>query len=207
MLSAARIWSKIIFMNWFRRLFFNFSYMGNPPWDTGVSPPELQQFMQNHPPGKALDLGCGTGTNVITLAKAGWQATGIDFVGRAIREARRKARQAGVEPRFLVKDVTRLDGIEGPFDLILDMGCFHSLEAGSVPAYCANLVRLLPDGGTYLMYGFMAQDDGPPGLTAAHLACLNETLQLVERQEGTERGQWPSAWFTFQKFGQPVQAN
>jgi hypothetical protein len=36
-------------------------------------------------------------------------------------------------------------------------------------------------------------------LDEAHLACLDEILQLVERQDGTERGQRPSAWFRYRK--------
>jgi len=186
-------------MNFFKKLFFNFWYLGSPPWDTGVSPPELKHFIEEHPPGKALDLGCGTGTNVITLTKNGWQATGVDFASRAIREARRKAKQAGIEARFLDEDVTHLDDVEGPFDLILDMGCFHNLEGESIRAYCDNLERMLADGGTFLMYGFFRQDADSTGLTEAHLACLNETLQLAERQDGSERGKRPSAWFTYRK--------
>src|SRR5689334_21905005 len=50
-----------------RRLSFNLWYFRNPPWDSGISPPELLEFIQTHPAGKAIDLGCGTGTNVITL--------------------------------------------------------------------------------------------------------------------------------------------
>jgi len=192
-------WSKIILMNLFKKFFFNLWYLGDPPWDTGISPPELKRFIENHPPGKALDLGCGTGTNVITLAKNGWQATGVDFVGQAIRSARRKARQAGVQAHFLVEDVARLDGVAGPFDLILDMGCFHSLAGKSIQAYCANLERLLADGGTYLMYGYFSQENGSNGLTDDHLDHLDATLKLVERQDGTERGQRPSAWFTYRK--------
>jgi ubiquinone/menaquinone biosynthesis C-methylase UbiE len=186
-------------VNLFKKIFFNLLYLGSPPWDTGVSPPELKQFIEEHPSGRALDLGCGTGTNVITLAENGWQAIGVDFVGRAIREARRKARQAGVQARFLVEDVTRLNGIDGPFDLILDMGCFHNLGGENIQTYCANLERLLVEGGTYLMYGFFSPEDGSTGLSGSHLACLDEVLQLVERQDGTERGQRPSAWFRYRK--------
>lgn len=38
-----------------------------PPWDTGITPPEVvATFAEGDlPPGPALDLGCGTGTNVI----------------------------------------------------------------------------------------------------------------------------------------------
>ena len=55
-------------MNFLRRLSFLLWYFRDPPWDTNISPPELLDFINRHPPGRVLDLGCGTGTNVITLA-------------------------------------------------------------------------------------------------------------------------------------------
>jgi cyclopropane fatty-acyl-phospholipid synthase-like methyltransferase len=183
-----------------RRLFFNFWYYRSPPWDTGVSPPELVAFIERHPPGRALDLGCGTGTNVLTLAHHGWEATGVDFAPRAIRIAKRKARQANIDVDLRVADVTKLQDANRPFDLVLDMGCFHSLPPASKLDYINNLERLLEPGGTYLMYGFFneAADSGP-GLVEADLEKLKERLRLVERQEGTERGQRSSAWFSFRR--------
>jgi SAM-dependent methyltransferase len=183
-----------------RRLFFNFWYYRSPPWDTGVSPPELVAFIESHPPGRALDLGCGTGTNVLTLAHHGWEATGVDFAPRAIRIAKRKARQANIDVDLRVADVTKLQDANRPFDLVLDMGCFHSLPPASKLDYINNLERLLAPGGTYLMYGFFneAADSGP-GLVEADLEKLKERLRLVERQEGTERGQRSSAWFSFRR--------
>ncbi|TFG49883.1 MAG: class I SAM-dependent methyltransferase, partial [Anaerolineales bacterium] len=90
------------------KLFFMLRYLLNdPPWDTGITPPEVYQFLEENSPGRALDLGCGTGTNVITLAEHGWQVTGIDYVPKAIRIARQKARRKGYqsEVKFLVGDV------------------------------------------------------------------------------------------------------
>ena len=83
------------------------------------------ELIKNNPPGRALDLGCGTGTNVITLAKHGWKATGIDFVPRAIKKAKTKAREENLQIDFRVGDVTHLDDFTEPFDLILDIGCYH----------------------------------------------------------------------------------
>ncbi len=138
-------------MSLIRRTLFNLWYYRKPPWDTGVSPPELIEFIGSHPPGRALDLGCGTGTNVITLAQHGWEATGVDFAGRAIRKVRRKARQAGVEVDLRVEDVTEGRSLTGPYDLIVDMGCFHSLTQGGRRAYVRTVERLLGTGSTYLL--------------------------------------------------------
>jgi SAM-dependent methyltransferase len=183
-----------------RRLFFNLWYYREPPWDTGVSPPELMSFIESHPPGRALDLGCGTGTNVITLARNGWQATGVDFAPRAIRTARRKARDAALGVDLRVDDVTKLEDISSQFDLILDMGCFHSLSNQGKSDYVQNLDQLLAPGGTYLMYGFFKEDgESGSGLLEADLDAISEHLDLIERQDGSERGLRPSAWFKYRK--------
>src|SRR3954464_6803249 len=102
-------------------------WLRRPPWDTGAAPPGRERFVASHPAGRALDLGCGTGTNVVYLAKNGWEAVGLDFVGRAIAKARRRARDAEVECTFVTGDATRLS-VAGPFDLALDMGCLHSIS-------------------------------------------------------------------------------
>jgi methylase of polypeptide subunit release factors len=52
------------------RLFFSLMYRtGRPPWDTGIAPPELVEAVEGPhalPPGRALDLGCGTGPTAST---------------------------------------------------------------------------------------------------------------------------------------------
>jgi SAM-dependent methyltransferase len=187
-------------MRFLRRLFFNWMYYRRPPWDSGVSPPELLAFIASHPPGRALDLGCGTGTNAITLARHGWQVTGVDFAWKAIAQARQKARQAGVQVDFKVADVLQLPGIIGKFDLILDIGCFHSLDATARKTYVKNLGELLQPGGFFLMYAFLSKPgDSVSGLTEDDLALFRDRFRLVERRDGTERGMRPSAWFTFEK--------
>lgn len=182
-----------------KRLFYTLSYFSDPPWDTGISPPELMAFILAHEPGRVLDLGCGTGTNSITLARHGWEVIGVDFIYMAIRSAKRKARKAGVDVDFRVGDVTRLEGISGPFDLILDIGCFHSLPESGKESYIHNLERLLSTNGTFLLYGFISPTDSSEnGISTQDLAQLGNSLRLVDRTDGTDRGQRMSAWFTFQ---------
>ena len=183
-----------------RRLFFNFSYFRKPPWDTGISPPELLEFIANHPPGRALDLGCGTGTNVITLAKAGWQVSGVDFVHRAIQVARRKAYQAGVNADLRVGNVTRLEDLHGPFDLILDIGCYHGISTPGKQVYRENIKRLLAPTGYFLMYSIFRQETRTrPGMLEEDVQAFYADFDLLQRQDGQDRNDRLSAWFTFRK--------
>ena len=191
-----------------QRLFFQFSYYRKPPWDTGISPPELFEFIESHPPGRAIDLGCGTGTNVITLARAGWDVTGVDFAPRAIHLAKRKIQAANVKGELSVDDATKLNGISGPFDLALDIGCFHSLGGSARLKYLDQLYLILAPDGFWLMYGFFKQDAGqaPPGLVEADIDRITDRLTLVSRQDGDDRGERRSAWFLFRKTASPIRA-
>jgi len=184
-----------------RKLFFNLWYFRKPPWDSGISPPELLEFIQNHPAGKAIDLGCGTGTNLITLAKAGWQVTGVDFAPRAIRMANKKLKHENIKADLHVGDVTKLDHITSTFDLALDIGCFHSLSQQGKLDYMTQLHRLLTPNGFWLMYGFF--NPGTPqsgtGFAEAEIDLISSHFSLFSRQNGFDRNQRASAWFLFQK--------
>jgi SAM-dependent methyltransferase len=180
-----------------QRLAFWWRYWGRPPWDSGVPAPELRRAVEGRPPGRALDLGCGTGTNVRFLAERGWQVTGVDFVGRAIAQARRKLR--GLEAQLLVGDVTRLEALplRGPYDLALDMGCFHSLTAEGRARYARGLAQALRPGAVYLLYAFLPAPDSGRGLPREAVeAAFAPYLRATGFEAGTGR---PSAWYYFER--------
>jgi SAM-dependent methyltransferase len=109
------------------RMFYDLAYrLGRPRWDTGQPTGEVLELVEGRPAGRALDLGCGTGTNCRHLASLGWSVVGIDLSSAAIAAAGTRA--DGV--RFVRGDVSRLAeiGVEGPFDLVIDVGCFHGLS-------------------------------------------------------------------------------
>ncbi len=187
--------------NFFRRLLFSYWYFGQPPWDTGISPPELLEFIETHPAGRAIDIGCGTGTNVVTLARAGWMVTGIDFAPRALSLAKRKLNSVHISADLQVNDATTLKGISGPFDLALDLGCFHTIPQNLRASYLDQLDRVLAPGGFWLMYGFLAtgSDQGGPGIGEAEINRISFHLTLCSRRDGFDNRQRNSAWFLFQK--------
>ena len=189
---------RIFRISLLRKLFFRILYIKKPIWDTGISPPELIEFINAHKPGKALDLGCGTGTNVITLAKSGWHATGVDFVRKPIQLAREKAKREGVPTNFVVNDVTRLKDLSDKFDLILDIGCFHSLSNEGKADYIRNLDRLLTTTGSILMYTWVAEPDkDSQGFTYRDLHDFSREFTLKKKEYGTDHESRKSAWLTF----------
>lgn len=188
--------------NLFRRLHFQYLYFRQPPWDTGISPPELLEFIREHNPGRAIDIGCGTGTNVITLARAGWEVTGVDFAPRAIKLAKQKLKKAGVQAQLFVRDSTKLQGINGPFNLAFDLGCFHSIPQDGKTKYLKELDRVLAPNGFWLMYGFLKRDPNheETGLDEADISRISAELTPLSRRDGSDDTRArPSAWFLFQK--------
>src|SRR5215213_2039252 len=92
--------------------------IGFHPWeDLAEHPPFAGKLLElvaqeeegREPPyGPALDLGTGSGVWGVQLAKRGWQVTGVDMVDRALRRARERVEDAGVNMRLVHGDVTAL---------------------------------------------------------------------------------------------------
>ena len=184
------------------RLYLQWRYWrGRTPWDTNITPPEVMEFMAGTPPGRALDLGCGTGTNAITLTRHGWQVTGVDFVPTAIRRARRKAAAAGLKIDFHCADVTRLGMLAGPYDYVLDIGCLFTLKEGGRMKYADELARLLRPEGRYMLYAWLPRPwkGRTAGISAEEVERLFSPVCVRSRMViGEEKGS-ASAWYWYQR--------
>jgi SAM-dependent methyltransferase len=111
--------------------------VGFTPWEQIAALPDVREQIASlfareenggEPPhGRALDLGCGSGIWAVELAKRGWQVTGVDFVPKALRRARERAEEAGVELRLIESDVTKLreSRVGSDFQFLIDFGLFH----------------------------------------------------------------------------------
>jgi SAM-dependent methyltransferase len=143
-------------------LFYRLAYRyGRPRWDSADPRPELVELAQGRRPGRALDLGCGTGTDCIFLASQGWEATGVDFAPQAIAIARSRAASSGSSARFTAGDVTRLReaGVRDEFDLVFDIGCYHGIPAGRRDAYASEVAAVTKPGADLYLAGV---PDPPP---------------------------------------------
>ena len=83
--------------------------------------------------GLALDVGCGPGGVALLLARRapGLSVLGVDVSARMIAQARRAAREAGLDGRvrFLVGDSKRLGLASGRFDFVFSNSVLHHLSA------------------------------------------------------------------------------
>lgn len=190
-------WSQTL--GWLvHRMRFSWMYLGNPPWDTGMIPPELQSFLKEHSPGRALDLGCGTGTNLVGLAQAGWQVTGVDFVGKAVKQAKKKLHRMGLQGEVICGDVLDLRPLHPPYDLVLDIGCYHSLDQASREVYRRNLSVLLAQAGTFLLYAHLnPRSDTQIGISERDIQGFEENFFLSHRQDSLDRFGRAATWMTW----------
>jgi 2-polyprenyl-3-methyl-5-hydroxy-6-metoxy-1,4-benzoquinol methylase len=144
--------------------FYEFAYaVGFTPWEQAakVSIEATQEFFQREEderggPGKALDVGCGSGLYTLALAERGWDVTGADLVDRALDRARRRLAEAGADAKIVKADATVLPAatVGGDFDFVLDIGCFHGLTAEQRSSMArAVTARTKPDA-TLLMLAF-----------------------------------------------------
>lgn len=165
------------------------------PWDRPAANPRLARAVTGDLAlqlGRALELGCGTGTNSIYLAKLGWDVTAVDLVPEAIAKARAKARAAGCSARFVISDVTRLAdaGLDGPYDLLLDIGCFHAIPVARRQAYVESVSKVAAPGATMLLIGQFARTAtrrGKAGVT------LDEIKQRFDGWDIVQAEQMPTA--------------
>lgn len=180
------------------RLFFELRYLsGRAPWESGVVPPEVVAQVGGMLPGRALDLGCGSGTSSLYLARRGWDVTGVDFSALAIWQARWKARRAGLQVTLHHADVTDLSFLDGTFDLALDIGCLHSIPIARRAGYTAGLARLLRPNGLYMLYAFLPRPGRrAPGITPAQVLDLfGEAFALERQQNGKDPTGPSSSWY------------
>ncbi|MCP4745753.1 MAG: class I SAM-dependent methyltransferase [Desulfobacteraceae bacterium] len=185
--------------NWWR---FQWRYWrGNTPWDTNITPPEVMDYLSQAAPGHALDLGCGTGTNAITLAQHGWQVTAIDFTPKAIRKARRKLKGASLKIDFQVGDASNLNHLTRPFNYALDIGCLFCLDISHRINYAKGLKRLILPGGIFMLYVRLVTKDkkDTPILNKQAVTDLFiPEFELSKFESGQDQGS-PSAWYWLQK--------
>ena len=137
-------------------------------------------------PGRALDLGCGEGADVLWLAQQGWDATGVDIASTAIRRAEAAAEAAGIDAgraRFMTVELTTADLTavpSGVFDLVSASFLHSPVELPRTEILRQAATRVAP-GGHLLITSHAAMPPGadvPDGHHHEFLSAPEELEQL-----------------------------
>ena len=142
--------------------FFNSVYEDLPPWEIGAPQPAMAALLNKYPPtGPILDLGCGSGDLSIYLAKHGYEVVGIDFVEKAITNARDKAKTLPAQVAqwldFQMADARRPSLLRRQFGAVVDSGFFHLFDSEQCDRLVDEIARTLLPGGKYYLHEFSVE--------------------------------------------------
>jgi len=143
---------------------------GDVPWDTGQVSAELHRVISEAPirPCRAIELGCGTGSNILWLERHEFEVVGVDISARAIERARERARQMGAFAAFVVADALELPDLGAPFQFFFDRGCYHAVRRLDAARYVQNVHKITaPDAAGLVLAGNAREphSPGPPVVT------------------------------------------
>ncbi len=157
------------------------------PWeDTGPWSGLVDVLKQYVEPGSTvLDTGCGFGVNTIEIAKHGYHTTGVDISQHAIKSAKERAHQQGVECCFEVSDFLNYSGVRR-FDCVFDRGLLHTFcDQSGRKQFARKVASQLATNGVWInVSGNSDNPDDPadvkkhnyPRITATELVGIVEPL-------------------------------
>ncbi|HUT11626.1 MAG TPA: class I SAM-dependent methyltransferase [Thermoguttaceae bacterium] len=140
---------------------------GTPPWETGRPSGELVRVLQEGVvrPSRVLELGCGTGSDAIHLARCGFEVTAVDSSPIALERARARAEHEDVLARFVLGDVFEFAKTAGEFELVYEAGFYHFMRLVDLNRFLDLLWRATYPGSYYFaLIGSTGEtaESGPP---------------------------------------------
>nr|MBF0222000.1 class I SAM-dependent methyltransferase [Desulfobulbaceae bacterium] len=153
---------------------------GETPWELNRADGNLISVIDAHniASGMALDIGCGSGDNVIWLVQRGFTVVGCDSSPTAIEQAQYKTSKAGINCSLHALDFLAEPVPLSPFDFIFDRGCFHSVDEHARQVFAARCAENLTEKGLWLsLIGNADQvrkEGGPPQLSASQITSVIE---------------------------------
>jgi len=109
----------------------------------------LLEEVEALPPGRALDVGCGTGELASRLSWRGWQVVGLDLCEAMIHKARHKLNGNADRVRLTVADSEHLPFATDSFNVVTCANSFHHYPHQE--AVIRELFRVLKPGVRLLL--------------------------------------------------------
>jgi cyclopropane fatty-acyl-phospholipid synthase-like methyltransferase len=156
------------------------------PWHLEAPPDALVELVESGtvPPCKAIDLGCGAGTQAIYFASSGFEVTGVDSSPTVIEIARERAREKRVTCEFIVTDLLGdMHEVTEKFDFAYDWELLHHIFPEDRQKYVQNVYHLLNPGGRYFSVSFSEKDPQFGGAGKFRKTPLGTTLYFSSESE------------------------
>jgi SAM-dependent methyltransferase len=128
--------------------------------------PYLATELASLTPGTALDAGCGAGAEAIWLAAQGWRVTAVDISATALAQAAARAADSGTSDSVVWVEADL--GVWQP-DALFDLVTTHYAHPAMPQLdFYARLAEWVALGGTLLIVGHLASEDGVAGHGHGH---------------------------------------
>lgn len=136
-----------------------------------------------------LEVGCGTGELLSTIARAGRPArlAGVDPDPAMLAQAEAKLRAAGLAPELLRGFAQALPFADGTFDVVLSSLMLHHLDGPTKRAALREWRRVLAPGGALVLVDF-----GPPRSRLLRALLWPTRFGLFEEVAENMRGRIPA---------------
>jgi len=145
---------------------------------------------------RILDVPCGQGRHSIAFAKAGFKATGVDFNGNAIEQARKTAANQNIPAEFVVADMREFSWTH-PFDAAFCFyGSFGYFDDAQNLRFASRVSEALRPGGRFLIDAQVAESLFPKFRERDwHWVRQDPPLRILEeRRWSLESGSIESTW-------------
>ena len=118
------------------------------PWAHDEPTLFLAEICERRKPGRALDIGCGAGTDSVYLARKGWDVTSLDFMPKALKFTQRRAAEAGVSVRPVEADITEWV-VRSP-STWFSITAAANMDPVRYPAYRERVLDAIADDGDFV---------------------------------------------------------
>lgn len=132
------------------------------PWDRGAPGPQIGAWIADGTLTAGLHIGvpgCGSGHDVLALARAGCAVVAIDYAEAAVTLTRERLAAAGAQAELAQADVLAWQPRE-PLDAVYEQTCWCALHPDRWAAYAQQLQHWLRPGGRLLMLAMQCQRAG-----------------------------------------------